>query len=193
MIQVLHASHNGELYKRRVLSADDIADLIRETSVETLTNTAGIDFWFTPSTHRAHRRVNRSATELLLATTRFTASNVPLMRGIVVLAAHDGAGWRERAGGRDSRSGDQARRKEAHHMGDDSTNAATDKPASTPKKPRVRDADKNDNATSTTGQGAPARATTIAGSSTKTPEHASATSPRHAAASSDAPKHAAAA
>ena len=90
MIQVLHASHNGELYKRRVLSADDIADLIRETSLETLTNTAGIDFWFTPSTHRAHRRVNRSATELLLATTRFTASNVPLMRGIVVLAAHDG-------------------------------------------------------------------------------------------------------
>ncbi len=48
MIQVLHASHNGELYKRRVLSVDDIADLIRETSLETLTNTAGIDFWFTP-------------------------------------------------------------------------------------------------------------------------------------------------
>ena len=92
MIQVLHASHNGELYKRRVLSVDDIADLIRETSLETLTNTAGIDFWFTPSTHRAHRRVNRSATELLLATTRFSASNVPLMRGIVVLEAHDGAG-----------------------------------------------------------------------------------------------------
>lgn len=48
MIQVLHASHNGELYKRRVVSVEDIADLIRETSLETLTNTAGIDFWFTP-------------------------------------------------------------------------------------------------------------------------------------------------
>lgn len=91
MIQVLHASHNGELYKRRVRSVADIADIIRESHLETLTNRSGIDFWFTPSTHRAHRCVNRKATEMFLATTRFTAANVPLLRGIVVLAAHDGA------------------------------------------------------------------------------------------------------
>lgn len=92
MIQVLHASHNGELYKRRVRSVDDIADVIRETNLETLTNRSGIDFWFTPSIHRAHQRINRKATEILLATTRFTAANVPLLRGIVVLTAHDDAG-----------------------------------------------------------------------------------------------------
>ena len=92
MIQVLQASHNGELYKRHVRTVDDIADVIRETNLETLTNRSGIDFWFTPSIHRAHLFINRNATEIFLATTRFTAANVPLLRGIVVLAAHDGAG-----------------------------------------------------------------------------------------------------
>lgn len=93
MFQVLLASHNGQLYKRRVRGVDDIADLIREGDLETLTSSDGtVDFWFTPSTRSSHRRVNRNATEIYLATTGFTARNVPLMRGIVVLAAHDAAG-----------------------------------------------------------------------------------------------------
>ena len=50
------------------------------------------DFWFTPSTRRCRRNVNRSATELLLATTRFTAKTVPLLRGAVVVATHDSSG-----------------------------------------------------------------------------------------------------
>jgi hypothetical protein len=33
--------------------------------------------------------VNRTATELLLATTRFSARHVPLLRGNVVLASHE--------------------------------------------------------------------------------------------------------
>ncbi|MGJ6127425.1 hypothetical protein QN239_33130 [Mycolicibacterium sp. Y3] len=79
--------------RRRVRCVDDIADLIRECDLEALTSgDASIDFWFTPSTRSSHRRVNRKATEIYLATTGFTPRNVPLMRGIVVLAAHDAAG-----------------------------------------------------------------------------------------------------
>ncbi|PJE03571.1 MAG: hypothetical protein CK429_32715 [Mycobacterium sp.] len=93
MFQVLLASHNGQLYKRRVRCVADIADLIREGDLETLTSSDGtVDFWFTPSTRSSHRGVNRKATEIYLATTGFTPHNVPLMRGIVVLAAHDVAG-----------------------------------------------------------------------------------------------------
>ena len=36
--------------------------------------------------------MNRKATEIFLATTDFTASNVPLLRGIVILTAHTHAG-----------------------------------------------------------------------------------------------------
>jgi hypothetical protein len=91
-MQVLFACHNGELYKTSLLSVDDIAEIVRARHLETLTNRDGIDFWFTPSTHRFHQRVNRKATEIFLRTTRFTASTVPLLRGIVVLTAHDAAG-----------------------------------------------------------------------------------------------------
>lgn len=93
MLQVLHASHNGTLYRRHLRCTADIADLIRETHLETLTSTDGeIDFWFTPSTGPGHQRVNRKATEIFLATTKFSASNVPLLRGILVLATHTPAG-----------------------------------------------------------------------------------------------------
>lgn len=93
MIKVLHASHNGELYKRWISSVGDIADLIRENNLETLTSDDGrIDFWFTPSIHHGYRRINRKATEILLATTRFSASDVPLLRGNIILTAHSPAG-----------------------------------------------------------------------------------------------------
>jgi len=46
VLRVLH-SHNAELYKHRVQCVDDIADLVRESHVETLTSGDGsIDFWF---------------------------------------------------------------------------------------------------------------------------------------------------
>ncbi|MBY0285661.1 MAG: hypothetical protein K2X52_00700 [Mycobacteriaceae bacterium] len=89
MFRVLHASHNGHLYKSQVRGLGDIADLVREAHLETLTSADGeIDFWFTPSTHRSHQQINRNATEIFLRTSTFGASNVPLLRGIVVLATH---------------------------------------------------------------------------------------------------------
>ena len=45
-----------------------------------------------PQHGSATAKVNRSATEMLLATTRFTAKTVPLLRGGVVVATHDAAG-----------------------------------------------------------------------------------------------------
>jgi len=90
---MLHACENGDLYKVELDSVADIADLVQEDCLESLTSTdCTIDFWLTPSLHAIHRSVNRTATELLLATTRFDARTVPLLRGSVVLASHDGDG-----------------------------------------------------------------------------------------------------
>ena len=50
------------------------------------------DFWFPSSMRWCQRRPNRRATGLLLATTRFTAKTVPLLRGGVVVATHDSDG-----------------------------------------------------------------------------------------------------
>ena len=73
MFQTLHASHNGNLYRVQLHDRGDIADLVREHRLETATSGDGhIVFWFTPSTHSSHMQVNKQATELLLATTRFT-------------------------------------------------------------------------------------------------------------------------
>lgn len=89
MFRVLHASHNGHLYKGHVRGLGDIADLIREAHLETLISADGeIDFWFTPSTHPSHQQINRNATEIFLRASTFGASTVPLLRGIVVLATH---------------------------------------------------------------------------------------------------------
>jgi hypothetical protein len=91
MIQTLHASHNEDLYKITLCGIADIADLVRDNRLRVLTSTdSTIDFWF--PTHNARVRVNRHATELLLATTRFTAHDVPLLRGDIVMTGHDSAG-----------------------------------------------------------------------------------------------------
>jgi hypothetical protein len=93
MYLALHASHNGNLFKVNVLGIGDIADLIREHHLESLTSRdGGIDFWLTPSLEPYHRSVNRMATEMLLAASRFNARNVPLLRGNVVMAGHDNNG-----------------------------------------------------------------------------------------------------
>jgi hypothetical protein len=93
MFQTLHAGHDGNLYKVELDGMGDIADLVCEEHLESLTSTDGvIDFWLTPSLQPSHRRVNGTATELLLATTRFSARSVPLLRGDIVLAGHDSDG-----------------------------------------------------------------------------------------------------
>ncbi len=93
MNTVLYFSPNGVVYETRAYSKADIAELVDDYGLESLTSTdRQFDFWFTPSTRRCRRKVNRSASEMLLATTRFTAKTVPLLRGGVVVATHDSAG-----------------------------------------------------------------------------------------------------
>jgi hypothetical protein len=93
MNTVLYFSPNCVVYETRAYSKADIAELVHDCGLESLTSTdRQFDFWFTPSAPRCRRKVNRSATEMLLATTRFTAKTVPLLRGGVVVATHDSAG-----------------------------------------------------------------------------------------------------
>ena len=93
MNTVLYFSPNGVVYETHAYSSADIAELIHDCGLESLTSSdRQFDFWFTPSTRRCPRKVNRSATEMLLATTRCTAKTVPLLRGGVVVATHDAAG-----------------------------------------------------------------------------------------------------
>ena len=93
MNTVLYFSPGDVVYETRAYSNADIAELVHDYGLESLTSTnRQFDFWFTPSTRRCRRKVNRSATEILLATTRFTAKTVPLLRGGVVVATHDSAG-----------------------------------------------------------------------------------------------------
>lgn len=93
MNTVLYFSPNDVAYETRAYSKADIAELVNDHGLESLTSTdRQFDFWFTPSTRRCQRRPNRCATELLLATTRFTAKTVPMLRGAVVVATHDSEG-----------------------------------------------------------------------------------------------------
>ncbi len=93
MNTVLYFSPGDVVYETRAYTRTDIRNLVDNCGLESLTSTdRQFDYWFTPSIRRCHRRVNRSATELLLVTTRFTAKTVPLLRGGVVVAAHDSDG-----------------------------------------------------------------------------------------------------
>ena len=93
MDTVLYFSPGGVVYETRAYSSADIAELVHDFGLESLTSAdRQFDFWFTPTTRRCRRKVNLSATEMLLATTRFTAKTVPLLRGGVVVATHDSAG-----------------------------------------------------------------------------------------------------
>ena len=93
MNTVLYFSPNDVVYETRAYTNADIAELVHDYGLESLTSAdRQFDFWFTPSTRRCRRKVNRSATEILLATTQFTAKTVPLLRGAVVVATHDSAG-----------------------------------------------------------------------------------------------------
>jgi hypothetical protein len=93
MNTVLYFSPNGVVYETRAYTKADIAQLVHDQGLQCLTSAdRQFDFWFTPSTRRCQRRANQSATELLLATTTFTAKTVPLLCGCVVVATHDADG-----------------------------------------------------------------------------------------------------
>lgn len=93
MNTVLYFSPDGPVYETRAYSRADIAELVQNYGLESLTSTdRQFDFWFTPSTRTCKSKVNRSATEMLLATTGFDAKTVPLLHGGVVLATHDSDG-----------------------------------------------------------------------------------------------------
>ena len=90
MNTVLYFSANGAVYETRAYTKADIDQLVQEQGLYCLTSTdRQFDFWFSPLAHGCQRSINRGATELLLATTKFTAKSVPLLRGSVVVATHD--------------------------------------------------------------------------------------------------------
>lgn len=93
MNTVLYFSPSGVAYETQAYSTADIAELVSDYGLESLTSTdRQFDFWFTRSTQRCQRRPNRAAVRLLLTTTNFTAKTVPLLRGCVVVATHDSDG-----------------------------------------------------------------------------------------------------
>jgi len=93
MSTVLYFSPDGVVYETGAYSNVDIAELVHDFGLESLTSDdRQFDFWITPSTRRCRRKVNLSATEMLLATTEFAAKTVPLLRGGVVVATHDSVG-----------------------------------------------------------------------------------------------------
>jgi hypothetical protein len=90
MNTVLYCSPDGVVYETRAYSTADLDQLVQSHGLQCLTSAdRQFDFWFSPSTRRCQRRTNPIATELLLATTNFTAKAVPLLRGCVVIATHD--------------------------------------------------------------------------------------------------------
>jgi hypothetical protein len=93
MNTVLYCSSTGIVYETRAYTKADIAQLIDDRGLQSLSSAdRQFDFWFAPTTHNCQRGVNTVATELLLATTNFTARTVPLLRGCVVIATHDSDG-----------------------------------------------------------------------------------------------------
>jgi hypothetical protein len=93
MNTVLYFSASGTVYETRAYSQADIDRLIQDHGLACLTSSdRQFDFWFSPSPRGCQRRVNRTATELLLTTTQLNAKTVPLLRGAVVIATHDSDG-----------------------------------------------------------------------------------------------------
>lgn len=93
MNTVLYFSASGAVYETRAYTKADIDKLIQDQGLHCLTSADNqFDFWFSPAARGCQRRANQIATELLMATTDFTAKNVPLLRGSVVVATHDAEG-----------------------------------------------------------------------------------------------------
>lgn len=93
MNTVLYFSATGAVFETRAYSKADIHELVRSQGLQCFTSAdKQFDFWFSPSTSRCQRRVNRVATAQLLLNSTFTAKTVPLLRGCVVVATHDSDG-----------------------------------------------------------------------------------------------------
>lgn len=93
MNTILYFSPGGVAYQTTAYSNADIVRLVHDYGLESLTSAdRQFDFWFAPLTRHCRRTFNRNATEMLLATTRFTAKTVPLLFGAVVVATHDSVG-----------------------------------------------------------------------------------------------------
>jgi hypothetical protein len=93
MNTILYFSARGPVYETRAYTQADITRLVQHHQLHCLTSTdRQFDFWFSPSSPRCLRQVNERATELLLATTDFTAKSVPLLPGSIVVATHDADG-----------------------------------------------------------------------------------------------------
>jgi hypothetical protein len=93
MNTVLYCSSNGIVYETRAYTKADIDQLVQNHGLVCLTSAdRQFDFWFAPSTAGCQRHTNRTASEILLATTNFSAKTVPLLPGCVVIATHDADG-----------------------------------------------------------------------------------------------------
>ena len=93
MNTVLYFSLSGAIYETRAYTKTDIAELIDHHGLQSLSSAdRQLDFWFSPTTGPCQQRINAAATEMLLATSDFTARTVPLLRGCVVVATHDSDG-----------------------------------------------------------------------------------------------------
>jgi hypothetical protein len=93
MNTVLYCSPSGVVYETRAYTKADIDQLVKSQGLQCLSSAdRQFDFWFATSTRKCQRQANTIATELLMATTNFTARSVPLLRGCVVIATHDSDG-----------------------------------------------------------------------------------------------------
>lgn len=93
MHTILYCSPNGLVYETRAYSKADIDKLVATHSLNCLTTADHqFDFWFSAAPQKCQRQTNTIATELLMASSTFTARTVPLLRGCVVIATHDSDG-----------------------------------------------------------------------------------------------------
>jgi len=93
MNTILYFSSNGPVYETRAYTKADIDRIFKGRQLHCLTSPdRQFDFWFSPSPPGCQSRINEQATEVLLATTNFTAKSVPLLPGCVVVATHDADG-----------------------------------------------------------------------------------------------------
>ena len=93
MHTVLYCSPSGVVYETRAYTKADIDKLVQTQGLHCLSSAdRQFDFWFSASPRKCQRQTNTIATELLMATTNFSARTVPLLRGCVVIATHDSDG-----------------------------------------------------------------------------------------------------
>ena len=92
-MRAVFASLNEELYTLNVQCRADIADRVGEPQIDALTSSDGqFAFWMTPMMRGVGQQPNRAATELLLAVSDFSAAEVPMLRGYVVVTSHGAGG-----------------------------------------------------------------------------------------------------